>query len=207
MCNPFADTNFAHSSYQVVHAGLYYGLNSLKTKLCCLGRPKLYAYCEQKSIAHRKTGKLIVATSAQQQAHLSNLREYCASIPKSSGGPVPLQYLTGEEARNLEPNLSEDTAGAVFSPETGIVDSHGLMEALESDITSTGQGELVYGTRVVRIDRAEGSGDSKKGDGSEEGWVVQTVSEGSETPTAVLAKCVVNAAGLKYVFHPCFNLS
>lgn len=182
---------------QVVHAGLYYGLHSLKTKLCCLGRPKLYAYCDEKSIPYRKTGKLIVATSPEQQAHLSKLREYCASIPKSSGGPVPLRYLTGEEARGMEPDLSPEAEGAVFSPETGIVDSHGLMQALESDVTATGQGELVYGTRVVRIDRAEGTGGSKKGDGSEEGWVVQTVSEGSETPTAVLAKCVVNAAGLK----------
>ena len=73
------------------------------------------------------------------------------------------------------------------------------MEALESDITETGAGELVYGTRVVRIDRVQSSG-SKRGDGSEDGWVVQMVSKDAE-PTAVLAKVVVNAAGLKYVRH------
>lgn len=143
-------------------------------------------------------GKLIVATSPPQKAHLAKLQEYCASIPKSSGGPVPLRYLSGEEAKKMEPDLSENTVAAVFSPETGIIDSHGLMDSLERDITNTGQGELVMGTRVVRIDRMHAMGGSKKGDGSEEGWVVQTVTEGQEDrPNAFLAKCVVNAAGLK----------
>jgi len=144
-------------------------------------------------------GKLIVATSPSQKKHLYDLQSYCSSIPEEIGGPVPTKYLSGEEARSMEPDLSEDTVAALFSPETGIIDSHSLMESLERDITSTGQGELVLGTKVVRIDRLEGGGGSKKGDGSEEGWVVQTVSEGDDHPSAFLAKCVVNAAGLKCV--------
>ena len=63
-----------------------------------------------------------------------------------------------------------------------------------TDITDSDTGELVYGTSVVRIDR-------QKGAGNEQGWVVQTVTDdgsgGEGERTAVLARSVVNAAGLK----------
>lgn len=70
------------------------------------------------------------------------------------------------------------------------------------EIDDSDTGELVYGTRVVRIDRAEGKSGSKRGDGTEDGWIVQTVtsdgSGGEGERSAVHAKVVINAAGLKY---------
>jgi L-2-hydroxyglutarate oxidase LhgO len=85
----------------------------------------------------------------------------------------------------MEPELSQDIVGALWSPETGIVDSHAVMESLESDIVSLG-GDLAYSSRVVRIDPS-----------AEQGWVVQCFTDGSDgSPDSFLVRTVFNAAGL-----------
>lgn len=109
--------------------------------------------------------------------------------------------MTGAEARQLEPDLSMDIAAALWSPETGIVDSHSLMKSLEKDIIESEGGELVYSTQVVRVDpyRASspltGSTESRQG-----GWVVQVVTENAEEGDAILAKTLINASGLSAPF-------
>lgn len=109
---------------------------------------------------------------------------------------MPAELISGDGAREMEPDLSESTSAAVLTPETGIVDVHSLMESFEADIVGTGQADLVYGTRVLRIDRLEArAGKGRRGDGSDEGWVVQTQTDDGP-PSSVLAKVVVNAAGL-----------
>ncbi|KAK4054521.1 hypothetical protein OIV83_001015 [Microbotryomycetes sp. JL201] len=185
---------------EVIHSGIYYPAESLKTKLCIRGRDMMYDRCTRNGISHRKTGKLIVATADNQKAYLRQLEQKSKMINKQGTGNVPLTWLSGQEARRLEPDLGDDIVGALLSPETGIVSSHELMEDLENSIIDSGTGELVYGTRVVRIDRHEVRGGSKRGDGSEDGWAVQTVTNdgkhGDGERSAVLAKTVINAAGL-----------
>ena len=41
---------------EVVHAGIYYATGSLKAQLCVEGRDRLYAYCGERGIAHRRCG-------------------------------------------------------------------------------------------------------------------------------------------------------
>jgi 2-hydroxyglutarate dehydrogenase len=88
----------------------------------------------------------------------------------------------------MEPDLSPEIAAALWSPETGILDSHSFMKSLEKEIEDTGAGELVYSTRVVRVDPHE------------EGWAVQTVTgdAGSSDTAAdvLLARKLINASGL-----------
>ncbi len=116
---------------EVIHAGLYYPQGSLKAGLCVRGRQMLYAYCVERGIAHQRCGKLIVATSQQQLPQLQAILDKA-----SANGVHDLALLTGEQARALEPAL--ECVAAVHSPSTGIVDSHGLMLALQGDLENAG---------------------------------------------------------------------
>ncbi len=130
--------------------------------------------------------------------YLKKLAAHCESIP--SPGPVSGKLISAKETLELEPNLNDAVTGAYLSPETGIIDVHGYTDALEQDITNSEQGDLVYGTKVVRIDRLDAkSGKGKRGDGTDEGWVVQTQTEGQPN-NAILAKILINAAGLRLAF-------
>ena len=116
---------------EVIHAGIYYPAGSLKARLCVEGRHELYAYCRDRGVAHKRIGKLIVATSEQEIPVLDDIRNK-ARI----NGVDDLELLTAPQARALEPALS--CTAALLSPSTGIVDSHGLMLALQGDAESAG---------------------------------------------------------------------
>lgn len=102
---------------------------------------------------------------------------------------LPTKLLSGREARELEPDLSPDIVAALLCPETGILDSHSFLESLEKDIIDSEAGDLVYSTKVVRIDR-------HIPDALGMGWVVQTVTGNAPEGDAMLARTVINASGL-----------
>jgi L-2-hydroxyglutarate oxidase LhgO len=124
-------TQTSSRNSEVIHAGLYYPQGSLKAQLCVQGKQMLYAYCAERGIAHRRCGKLIVATSPVQVQELQGI------IAKAAANGVDdLQLLTREQARALEPAL--ECVAAVLSPSTGIIDSHSLMLALQGDLENAG---------------------------------------------------------------------
>jgi len=159
---------------EVIHAGLYYPTGSWKARLCVEGRALLYAYAKARGVAHQRCGKLIVATSPSQRAALPALVE-----KGHANGVHDLALWSAEQARALEPQLQ--CLGAVHSPSTGIVDSHGLMLALQGDLEHAGG--LVACHAPVRALRAGADGlEVEMDDG-----------------TLLCARTVVNAAGL----HAC----
>ncbi|KAK4705948.1 chromatin structure-remodeling complex subunit SFH1, partial [Phenoliferia sp. Uapishka_3] len=178
----------------------YYPPRSLKTHLCIRGRNLLYS---RPNLSLKKCGKLILATTPSEVKYLDSLVSNAKAIGGlGKGGElnVPVKLLSGEEVRKREESVGELVLAALESPETGILGSHDLMDQLERGITGEdgeaegeGSGMLAFGSKVVRIDKAEGA---------EEGWVVQTVTQGGER-SAVLARVVVNAAGLSS--HHIFN--
>ena len=185
-------------------AGLYYPPESLKTRLCLRGRHLMYQRCERHNIPHRKTGKLVVAHESQrsyvesllEKSHWLSWPPHSAQAPQLAGEPVlPITLISGDHARELEPDLSKDITTALWSPETGIVDSHALMESLEKDILESEGGELVYSTRVVRVDPYKGA-EGFPTTPSHDGWVVQTMTDGALERDAFLAKTLINASGL-----------
>jgi 2-hydroxyglutarate dehydrogenase len=105
--------------------------------LCIRGRDLLYKRCSAAGIAHRKTGKLILANSPNQVEYLEGLRKKAGKIEALGEGRVPLQWLSGDEVREREPDVSKGVVGALLSPETGIVSSHELMEDLEKSECSS----------------------------------------------------------------------
>jgi len=165
--------------------GLYYPPESLKTDLCIRGRRLLYDRCQEHAVPFKKTGKLVVAHRHQrdyiEQLYDKSKRLRVPPLPRLA---VPTRLIDGEEAREMEPSLSPSIAAALWSPETGIVDSHALMQSLEKDILDCPDSDLAYSTRVVRVDPEKN------------GWTVQTVTAGSDQSDSVLARVLINASGL-----------
>lgn len=124
-------TSTSARNSEVIHAGIYYPQGSLKARLCVRGKALMYAYCEERGIAHRRCGKLIVAASEAQLAQLHAIQAKAAA-----NGVDDLQLLSAQQAQALEPALQ--CTGALLSPSTGIVDSHGLMLAMQGDIENAG---------------------------------------------------------------------
>ncbi len=115
---------------EVIHAGLYYAPGSLKARLCVRGKELLYALCASHGVDHRRCGKLVVANAPAEEAALRTLQA------RAAANGVPVQWLEAGQARALEPALR--CTAALHSTTTGIVDSHGLMLALQGDLEREG---------------------------------------------------------------------
>ncbi|WP_337995907.1 NAD(P)/FAD-dependent oxidoreductase [Oleispirillum naphthae] len=116
---------------EVLHAGLYYPTDSLRAAVCAPGRKRLYAYCAERGIAHKRCGKLLVAADAAQAERLPGIAAQAAA-----NGAEDLRLVSAAGARRMEPALC--CAAALFSPGTGIIDSHGLMLSLLADAEAAG---------------------------------------------------------------------
>lgn len=130
---------------EVIHAGLYYPEGSLKTELCIAGRRALYEYCNTRHVPYWKCGKLIVAVTLAETDRLSTLLNQA-----HLNGVENVVEITPDKARLLEPDVV--CQGALLSRETGIIDSHSLMQAYLSDLEASG-GRAVFNSRVTAITR------------------------------------------------------
>ncbi len=129
-------THSSSRNSEVIHAGIYYPEKSLKARSCVRGKQMLYDYCVERNVAHQRIGKLIVASNAGDLNKLHNLRQQA-----EANGVGDLQIVDADTACVLEPNV--DSVGALLSPSTGIVDSHGLISALQADVEAHGGVVLV----------------------------------------------------------------
>lgn len=129
---------------EVIHAGIYYPVNSLKAKLCVHGRHQLYEYCAARNIPHKRIGKWIVATT-ESEAHV--LEKYMASA--RANGVDSIAPMTGSDCRRLEPGLN--AVAALSSPDTGIIDTHQYMLALQADLEAAG-GMVVVDSDVQAVE-------------------------------------------------------
>jgi L-2-hydroxyglutarate oxidase LhgO len=166
-------TGTSSRNSEVIHAGIYYPPGSLKARLCVRGKELLYAYAEAHGVPHRRCGKLIVATEAAEEPKLQVIADRAAA-----SGVHDLQWLSGAQARALEPGLR--ATAALLSPSTGIVDSHTLMTALLGDAERAG----ALLARVSPFAGARRDGDR---------WVFAT---GGAEPFEMSAGWLVNCAGL-----------
>ena len=158
---------------EVIHAGLHYPTGSSRARCCVRGKRLLYAFCEERGVAHRRTGKLLVACSDDEIPRLEALRAQA-----SANGVDDLTLLDRDEARALEPELSCEAA--LLSPSTGILDSHGLMRALLIDAEANGA--LLSLRSPVLAGRVTSRG--------------VELDIGGASPVTMRARAVINAAGL-----------
>ena len=161
-------------SSEVVHAGLYYPEASLKARLCVEGRHLLQAFCAEAGVPYLTLGKLVVACTPDEVPRLEAL-----AAQARANGVTDVRLVTTAHAQDMEPELT--CCAALFSPSTAVVDSTGLMLALEARFIDRG-GTVATATTVVAIERLN------------PGFRVITVSHGCEA--AVTCRRLVLAGGL-----------
>jgi L-2-hydroxyglutarate oxidase LhgO len=130
---------------EVIHAGIYYPPGSLRATLCVRGKELLYAFCAENSVPHARCGKLLVATQEASWPSSPPSRRR----PRRTASPT-WSRSAATRPRALEPELA--CVGALLSPSTGIIDSHGYMLALEGHIEGRG-GSVVLRCPVERVER------------------------------------------------------
>ncbi|MBY0565036.1 MAG: NAD(P)/FAD-dependent oxidoreductase [Hyphomonadaceae bacterium] len=158
---------------EVIHAGLYYQPGSLKARLCVEGRRLLYPFLEAHGVAHRRCGKLIVATEQSELAGLENLHA------RGGANDVEgLSWLSGADARAIEPQLN--AVAAILSRESGILDAHDYMLALLGEIEAYG-GAVALNTPFMGAAAVSG------------GWRIEA---GGDAPASITAHRLVIATGL-----------
>jgi L-2-hydroxyglutarate oxidase LhgO len=128
---------------EVIHAGIYYPKGSLKSSLCLEGKTLLYNYCMKYEIPFNNCGKLIVATTQKEVPVIEEI-----SRNAMNNGLTDLVILEKEQIASLEPNIF--AIKALYSPSTGIVDSHSLMKRFETN-TINNNGNIVYNSEVRAI--------------------------------------------------------
>jgi L-2-hydroxyglutarate oxidase LhgO len=160
---------------EVIHAGIYYPKGSLKARLCVKGKIMLYDFCKKYEIPHKNCGKLIVATSKEEISVIEGIQQTALN-----NGVDDLQFIDGNEIGNLEPNIF--ALRALFSPSTGIIDSHSLMKQFETNTLNNGA-QIVYGSEVTGIEH----------DGK--GYKI-TLSDADKKEYSFTTRIVINSAGL-----------
>jgi L-2-hydroxyglutarate oxidase LhgO len=159
---------------EVAHGGLYYPTGSLRARLCVQGRRMLYPFLVSHGVPFDRCGKLVVAADADELLRVEALARQ-AEINEVEN----LAWLSGDQARAMEPELR--TVGALWSPESGVFDSHGYMTALKGEIEDRG-GAVVTATPFESAEPLPGGGFSVRTGGAE--------------PTRVATRVLVQSAGL-----------
>jgi L-2-hydroxyglutarate oxidase LhgO len=159
---------------EVLHAGIYYPTDSLKAKLCVEGNRKLYETAEKYNIPCKKTGKLIISTNDTESEKIHELYNL-----GRANGVEGLTIMSKTEVKEFEPFINANLA--LYSPETGIIDTHQLMayyeyRTLENDVI------IAYNSNVLSIEK-------------DNIFTVSTRSRDGET-TQILSEIVINCAGL-----------
>ncbi|KAI1202238.1 FAD dependent oxidoreductase [Nemania serpens] len=182
-------TETSSRNSEVIHGGLYYGPGSLKTRLCISGKEKLYAFCASRGVGHANTGKWIVAQDEAEREALERLHAICRDVIQ-----VPTRWVGEQEAREAEPSIRA-TTGVLESPTTGIVDSHGLMVALQGEFEDAG-GVVAVNSAVTDIEPLSSSlspGTARPGSG---GWRLTVRDSNTGELSTIETETVVNSAGL-----------
>ncbi|MFH1386154.1 MAG: NAD(P)/FAD-dependent oxidoreductase [bacterium] len=156
---------------EVIHAGIYYPKDSLKSLLCLQGNKLLYQFCAENGVKHKKCGKIIISTNEAEAKKIESIYNNAVSV-----GVPDLRLLTKEDVLALEPNVF--ALNGIFSGSTGIIDSHGLMDCLNKKAEKNGV-MFAFGSETKEI--------KKQGDG-----YVLTDQNGE----SIQSEWVINCAGL-----------
>lgn len=160
---------------EVIHSGMYYRPGSLKARLCVDGRRQLYEFAAAHDIPHSRCGKIIVAVTPDEMVGLEEI----AAIGMEND-VENLRFLNWREFSGIAPGVKAEAA--LYSPNSGVINAHGLMDVLRS-LSEAAGGIVVCGAEVTGVGRTYG------------GWEVDF--EDVDGPSTLVASAVVNSAGLR----------
>ncbi len=128
--NGFGQETSSRNS-EVIHAGIYYPHGFLKASLCTEGNRLLYDLCRKRNIPHKRLGKLIIAIDKNEVKDLEKL-----FLRGRMNGVNDLALISKADVKKMEPGIN--TSGAIYSPSTGILDTHSFMKCLISSFKKAG---------------------------------------------------------------------
>ena len=162
---------------EVIHAGMYYDQGSLKSKLCLRGKELLYDYLKERRIEFNRCGKYIVSTSDKESEKLNTVYE--------NGMACGVDDLTYDDSlKSKYPFLRYNES--IFSPSTGIFDSHSFIHSLSRDFQSQG-GNILLGNETLDVTQ------------SKNGFEILVEDKNTNHKFLVISKVLVNSAGLNAV--------
>ena len=162
---------------EVIHAGMYYDQGSLKSKLCLKGKELLYDYLKERKIEFNRCGKYILSSTDQESETLNSIYE--------NGLTCGVDDLTYDDSlKSKYPFL--EYKESIFSPSTGIFDSHSFIHSLSRDFQSAG-GNIILGNETLNINE------------SSKGLEVLVEDKNSRNQFLVITKALVNSAGLNAI--------
>ena len=173
--NPSFGQETSSRNSEVIHAGIYYPKDSLKSKTCLEGRALLYEFCARNNIPHKRLGKLIIAMDKNEVEPLEKL----FSRGRNNGAD-DLILISKAEVKKMEPGINAQ--GAIYSPSTGIFDTHSFMKCLVSSFEKNG-GQTAYNTEVAGIAKTDS------------GYEI-TVTDSQKDSFTLNSNVVINSAGL-----------
>ncbi len=160
---------------EVIHAGIYYPLDSLKLKTCLEGNRLLYEFCQAHNILFKRTGKLIIAINKEEEKDLEQLFKR-----GRENGVKDLEQLPIAKLHTVEPHIK--ATAALFSPSTGIFDTHSYMKQLAASFKKDG-GQIAYNTELTKITKINN------------GYELSVIDNGKESFTFD-SRIVINCGGL-----------
>ena len=175
--HPRAGEETSSRNSGVIHSGIYYPTGSNKAIWCVEGNRLLYEYAKKRNVAHKNTGKIVLATSLDEVDRLELLLQ--RGIDNEIKG---LKLLSKKEVMNLQKEIKAERA--LYCPSSGIIDPAELVQSLEAELQEQGTISAFNST----VQDIEVMGDS--------GFTVNIKTEES---FSIEAKNVVNSAGLNAV--------
>lgn len=169
-------TGVSSRNSEVIHAGIYYPPGSLKSRLCIRGKELLYDWCRKHNVPHKNTGKYIIAINENEMEKLEGVKRNAAEA-----GMWDLHTVSKEQIAREEPYVF--SSGGLFSPTTGIISAHGLMDSLKCASEEKGA-DFLFNARVVSFSKNSSSG------------YIAEIKDSSGEVTQIAIGGVINSAGL-----------
>ncbi|MCU7514233.1 MAG: NAD(P)/FAD-dependent oxidoreductase [Ignavibacteria bacterium] len=169
-------TGVSSRNSEVIHAGIYYPPGSLKSRLCIRGKELLYDWCQRKSVAHSNIGKFIIAVNEEEMEKLESVKRNAAEA-----GMWDLHTVTKEEIKKEEPYVF--SSGGLYSPTTGIISAHGLMDSLKCAAEEKGA-DFLFNAKLTAFSKNSSSG------------YIAEIKDSTGELTKIEIGGVINAAGL-----------